>query len=104
MAASECVHQHLESLIQNMTTDLENSDRSKHFLRQYWTCIAKESENARLPELLEEEAQARRTAEAAQMDGWCRSYVEQGATNDGGWTGELLMPEVLRYTYHLVDL
>ena len=31
-------------------------------------CIAKESENARLAELLEEEAQARRTAEVAQMD------------------------------------
>ena len=67
MAASECVRQHLESLIRDMTADLENSDGSKHILQQYRTRLAKE--NARLAELLEEEAQARRTAEAAQMDG-----------------------------------
>ena len=68
MAASECVCQHPESLIRDMTADLENSDGSKHFLRQYQMCIAKESKNARLAELLKEEAQARCTAEAAQMD------------------------------------
>jgi myosin heavy chain 9/10/11/14 len=67
MAASERVRRHLESSIRDMTADLDNSDGSKHFLQQYRTRLAKE--NARLAELLEEEAQARRTAEAAQMDG-----------------------------------
>jgi myosin protein heavy chain len=67
MAASERVRRHLETSIRDMTVDLENSDGSKQFLQQYRTRLAKE--NARLAELLEEEAQARRTAEAAQMDG-----------------------------------
>jgi myosin protein heavy chain len=47
-----------------MTVDLENSDGSKHFLQQYRSRLAKE--NARLAE----EAEACRTAEAAQMDGF----------------------------------
>jgi myosin protein heavy chain len=67
MAASERVRRHLETSIRDMTADLENSDGSKQFLQQYRIRLAKE--NARLAELLEEEAQARRTAEAAQMDG-----------------------------------
>lgn len=67
MAASERVRRHLETSIRDMTADLENSDGSKQFLQQYRARLAKE--NARLAELLEEEAQARRTAEAAHMDG-----------------------------------
>ena len=57
----------MESSIWDMTADLENSDGSKHFLQQYQMCLAKE--NVRLTELLEEEAQARRTAQAALTDG-----------------------------------
>jgi len=50
-----------------MTADLENSDGSKQFLQQYRARLSRE--NARLAELLEDEANARRTAEAAQIDG-----------------------------------
>lgn len=67
MTASERVRRHLEISIRDMTADLENSDGSKQFLQQYRARLTKE--NARLAELLEEEAQARRAAEAAQMDG-----------------------------------
>lgn len=67
MAASERVRHHLETSIREMTSDLENSDGSKQFLQQYRARLAKE--NAKLAELLEEEAEARRTAEAAQVDG-----------------------------------
>ncbi|KAJ4474099.1 nonmuscle myosin heavy chain b [Lentinula edodes] len=67
MAASERVRHHLETSIREMTADLENSDGSKQFLQQYRSRLAKE--NKRLAELLEEEAEARRSAEAAQIDG-----------------------------------
>ncbi|KAJ3985572.1 nonmuscle myosin heavy chain b [Lentinula detonsa] len=67
MAASERVRHHLETSIREMTADLENSDGSKQFLQQYRSRLAKE--NKRLAELLEEEADARRSAEAAQIDG-----------------------------------
>lgn len=67
MAASDRVRRHLETSIREMTSDLENSDGSKQFLQQYRTRLSKE--NARLAELLAEEAEARRAAEAAQIDG-----------------------------------
>jgi myosin protein heavy chain len=67
MAASERVRRHLETSLRDMTVDFGNGDGSKHFLQQCRYRLAKE--NARLAELLEEEAEARRTAEAAQMDG-----------------------------------
>lgn len=67
MAASERVRRHLETSIRDMTADLENSDGSKQFLQQYRSRLSKE--NARLAELLEEEAEARRAAEVAQVDG-----------------------------------
>ncbi|KAL1743339.1 nonmuscle myosin heavy chain b [Schizophyllum fasciatum] len=67
MAAQERVRQHLETSIREMTAELENSDGSKQFLQQYKVRLAKE--NARLTELLAEEAEARRVAEAAQIDG-----------------------------------
>ncbi|KNZ77855.1 Myosin-11 [Termitomyces sp. J132] len=67
MAASERVRQHLETSIREMTSDLENSDGSKQFLQQYRARLSKE--NARLAELLEQEAEARQAAEAAQIDG-----------------------------------
>ncbi|KAG6810596.1 hypothetical protein H0H92_011180 [Tricholoma furcatifolium] len=67
MVASERVRRHLETSIREMTSDLENSDGSKQFLQQYRTRLSKE--NVRLAELLEEEAEARRASEAAQIDG-----------------------------------
>ncbi|KAJ4498393.1 hypothetical protein C8R41DRAFT_757619 [Lentinula lateritia] len=67
MAASERVRHHLETSICEMTADLENSDGSKQFLQQYRSRLAKE--NKRLAELLEEEAEACRLAEAARIDG-----------------------------------
>jgi len=67
MAASERVRRHLETSLRDMTVDLENSDGSKHFLQQCRYRLAKE--NAQLAELLEEEAEARRTVEAAQIAG-----------------------------------
>lgn len=67
IAASDRIRRHLETTIREMTTDLENSDGSKQFLQQYRARLSRE--NARLAELLEEEAEARRTAEAAQIDG-----------------------------------
>ncbi|KAL0576478.1 class II myosin [Marasmius crinis-equi] len=67
MAASERVRFHLESSLREMTSDLENSDGSKQFLQNYRSRLAKE--NARLAELLDEEAKARHVAESAQIDG-----------------------------------
>ncbi|KAF8958407.1 myosin II heavy chain [Flammula alnicola] len=67
MAASERVRRHLEASVRELTAELDNSDGSKHFLEQYKARLVKE--NARLTELLQEEAEARRTAEASQIDG-----------------------------------
>ncbi|KAH8096877.1 nonmuscle myosin heavy chain b [Cristinia sonorae] len=65
MAASTRVRHHLEALLRDMTSELEKSDGSKQSLEQYRTRLSKE--NARLTELLEDEAEARRAAEAAQL-------------------------------------
>lgn len=82
MVASDRVRRHLEISIREMTSDLENSDGSKQFLQNYRARLAKE--NARLAELLEEETQARHSAEAAQMDGvqamWTK--VQQTMANE----------------------
>lgn len=67
MAASERVRQHLQASIRDMTADLENSDGSKQSLQNYRARLAKE--NSRLAELLQEEADARRAADAAQIGG-----------------------------------
>jgi myosin heavy chain 9/10/11/14 len=67
MAASERVRRHLETSLREIMADLENSDGSKQFLHQYRSRLTKE--NKRLAELLEEEAEARRAAESAQIDG-----------------------------------
>lgn len=67
MAASTRVRQYLETSLRELTADLENNDGSKQSLESYRAKLARE--NARLAELLEEEADARRAAEAAQMDG-----------------------------------
>jgi myosin protein heavy chain len=67
MAASERVRRHLENSLREITADLENSDGSKQFLQQYRSRLTRE--NTRLAELLEEEAEARRAAESAQIDG-----------------------------------
>ena len=67
MIASERVRKHLETSIREMSTELDNSDGSKQSLQQYRARLSKE--NAKLTELLQEEAEARRTAEAVQADG-----------------------------------
>ncbi|CAL1710675.1 unnamed protein product [Somion occarium] len=65
MAASTRVRRHLEALLRDMTAELENSDGSKQSLEQYRARLSKE--NTRLGELLEDEAEARRAVEAAQL-------------------------------------
>lgn len=65
MAASERVRHHLEALLHDMTAELENSDGSKQSLEQYRARLAREK--ARLAELLEDEAEARRATQAAQL-------------------------------------
>lgn len=67
MAASERVRQHLETSIREITADLENSDGSKQSLQQHRQRLAKE--NGRLNDLLKDEAEARRAAASAQVDG-----------------------------------
>ncbi|KAI0338329.1 hypothetical protein BDW22DRAFT_705103 [Trametopsis cervina] len=66
MAASTRVRQHLETLLREMTADLENSDGSKQSLAQTRARLAREK--ARLAELLQDEAEARRAAQAAQLE------------------------------------
>lgn len=65
MAASTRVRHHLEALLRDMTSELEKSDGSKQSLEQYRARLSKE--NARLSELLQDEAEARRAADAAQL-------------------------------------
>jgi len=67
MLASDRVRQHLEASLRDMTSDIENSDGSAQSLHSYRAKLARE--NARLAELHQEEAQARRSSEASQMDG-----------------------------------
>ena len=67
MAASERVRQHLEASVRELTAELDKSDGSKQFLERYKARLVKE--NLRLSELLKEEAEARRTTEASQVDG-----------------------------------
>jgi myosin protein heavy chain len=67
MAASDRVRHHLEISLKELSAELENSDGSKQFLQQYRARLTQE--NARLAELLKDEADARRTAEAAQVEG-----------------------------------
>jgi len=67
MAASDRVRRHLEITIQSLMADLESSDGSLPSLQRYRDRLSRE--NVRLRELLEEETQARRTAQAAQVGG-----------------------------------
>ena len=67
IVASERVRKHLENSLREMTAELENGDGSKQFIQQYRARLTKE--NGRLAELLDEESQARRAAEAAHING-----------------------------------
>lgn len=67
IATSERVRQHLEHSIREMSAELEKSDGSKQALQQYRARLSRENEQ--LAALLAEEADARRAAEAAQVDG-----------------------------------
>ncbi|KAH7091794.1 hypothetical protein BKA62DRAFT_84948 [Auriculariales sp. MPI-PUGE-AT-0066] len=67
MLASDRVRQHLEASLREMNADLDNFDGSAQSVHAYRAKLSRE--NSRLAELLQEEAQARRAAEAEQMDG-----------------------------------
>ncbi|CCM01260.1 uncharacterized protein FIBRA_03309 [Fibroporia radiculosa] len=67
IAASSRVRQYLEASMRELTSELENMDGSKQSLERYRARLSKE--NARLGELLEDEAEARRAADAAQLHG-----------------------------------
>ncbi|KAI0666368.1 nonmuscle myosin heavy chain b [Trametes maxima] len=67
MAASQRIRQYLETSLREVTEELQNSDGSKQSIEACRSRLAKE--NAKLAELLEEEAEARRAAHAAQLDG-----------------------------------
>lgn len=67
MVASDRVRRHLEISVKELTAELEAIDGSKQALQQYKAKLMRE--NAKLTDLLREEAQARKTAEAAQADG-----------------------------------
>lgn len=67
MAASDRVREHLENSLNELNAELDKSDGSIHSLEQYKVKTARE--NKRLLELLEDEREARRVAEAAQIGG-----------------------------------
>ena len=67
MAASDRVREHLENSLNELNGELDRSDGSIHSLEQYKVKMARE--NKRLLELLEDEREARRAAEAAQIGG-----------------------------------
>ncbi|KIJ56408.1 hypothetical protein M422DRAFT_150276 [Sphaerobolus stellatus SS14] len=67
MLASERVRQHLEASLREISAEFENNDGSVQALQAHKARLARE--RARLAVLLEEEAEARRTSEATQMDG-----------------------------------
>ncbi|KAI0780379.1 hypothetical protein BD413DRAFT_718 [Trametes elegans] len=67
MAASQRIRQYLETSLREVTEELQNSDGSKQSVEACRARLAKE--NAKLAELLQEEAEARRAAHAAQLDG-----------------------------------
>ena len=67
MAASDRVREHLENSLNELNAELDKSDGSIHSLEQYKVKTARE--NKRLVELLQDEREARRAAEAAQIGG-----------------------------------
>ena len=67
MVASDRVREHLENSLNELNAELDKSDGSIHSLEQYKVKMARE--NKRLVELLEDEREARRAAEAAQIGG-----------------------------------
>lgn len=81
IVASDRVRQHLEAALKGLTTDLENSDGSRQSLSAHRTKIARD--NSRLTALLNEEAEARRAAEASQMDGINAMWKKFQTTIDG---------------------
>ncbi|CDO73933.1 hypothetical protein BN946_scf185016.g90 [Trametes cinnabarina] len=67
MAASQRIRQYLETSLREVTEELQINDGSKQSMEACRARLAKE--NAKLSELLQEEAEARRAAHAAQLDG-----------------------------------
>ena len=81
MAASDRVREHLENSLNELNAELDKSDLSIHSLEQYKVKMARE--NKRLLELLEDEREARRVAEAAQMGGDKELWSKFQNTIDG---------------------
>jgi myosin heavy chain 9/10/11/14 len=67
IVASDRVRQHLQAVLRNITADLDHTDGTKQSLQAYRAKLVQE--NARLKELLDEEADTRRVNESAQLDG-----------------------------------
>ncbi|KAF9519353.1 hypothetical protein BS47DRAFT_1337113 [Hydnum rufescens UP504] len=67
IVASDRVRQHLQAVLRDITADLDHTDGTKQSLQTHRAKLAQE--NARLKELLDEEADTRRANESAQLDG-----------------------------------
>ncbi|KAG8835466.1 hypothetical protein FRC17_003033 [Serendipita sp. 399] len=80
IVASDRVRQHLEAALRDLSLDLEHSDGSKQSLQAHRSKIARE--NARLAELLNQEAEARQASESAQVDGINAMWKKFQATID----------------------
>ncbi|KAG8784773.1 hypothetical protein FRC15_002641 [Serendipita sp. 397] len=80
IVASDRVRQHLEIALRELTSDLETSDGTRQSLQAHRSKVARE--NARLAELLGQEAEARRAAEAAHADGINAMWKKFQATID----------------------
>ena len=81
MAASDRVREHLENSLNELNAEIDKSDASIHSLEQYKVKMARE--NKRLLELLEDEREARRAAEAAQIGGDKELWNKFQSTIDG---------------------
>lgn len=81
MVASTRVRQHLETTVRELTVELAKSDGSKQSLEKYKVRLVKENE--KLSRLLQDESNARRAAEAAQVVDVQAMWVKfQGALTD----------------------
>ncbi|PVF93303.1 hypothetical protein CPB86DRAFT_715748 [Serendipita vermifera] len=79
--ASDRVRQHLEATLKEMIADIEKIDGSKASLQAHRSKITRE--NARLVDLLDQEAEARRAAEAAHMEGISEMWKKFQVTIEG---------------------
>lgn len=81
MVASDRVREHMENSLNELNAELDKSDVSIHSLEQYKVKMARE--NKRLLELLEDEREARRAAQATQIGGDKELWNKFQSTIDG---------------------